>query len=97
MRAAAIGGPPVITVTSMEDRLPIVAQLTGPRDVSYVDVGRFVAERMGADRGLVDPVSALENGLPPGSAPRNTTLDSSYLAGRYGLTVPDAFDVIGAL
>jgi dTDP-4-dehydrorhamnose reductase len=81
----------------MEDRLPIVAQLTGPRDVTYVDVGRFVAESIGADLGLVDPVSALENGLPPGSTPRNTTLDSSYLAGRYGLTVPDAFDVIETL
>jgi dTDP-4-dehydrorhamnose reductase len=81
----------------MEDRLPIVAQLTGPRDVTYVDIGRFVAERIGADPGLVDPVSALENGLPPGSTPRNTTLDSSYLAGRYGLTVPDAFDVVGKL
>jgi dTDP-4-dehydrorhamnose reductase len=81
----------------MEDRLPIVAQLTGPRDVSYMDIGRFVAERIGADPGLVDPVSALENGLPRGSTPRNTTLDNSYLAGRYGLTVPDAFDVIGKL
>lgn len=81
----------------MEDRLPIVAQLTGPRDATYVDIGRFVAERIGADPGLVDPVSALENGLPPGSTPRNTTLDSSYLAGSHGLTVPDVFDVIGEL
>jgi dTDP-4-dehydrorhamnose reductase len=25
----------------MEDHLPVVAQLTGPRDVSYAEVGRF--------------------------------------------------------
>lgn len=81
----------------MEDRPQIVAQLTGPRDVAYVDIARFVAERIGADPGLVDPVSALDSGLPPGSTPRNTTLDSSYLASRYGLTLPDAFDVIGKL
>jgi hypothetical protein len=38
--------------------MPVVAQLTGPRDVSYAEVGRFVAERIGADPALVDPVSA---------------------------------------
>jgi dTDP-4-dehydrorhamnose reductase len=81
----------------MEDRPRIVAQLTGPRDLTYVDMGRFVAETIGADPGLVDPVSALDSGLPRGSTPRNTTLDSSYLAGRYGLTVPDAFDIVGKL
>lgn len=78
----------------MEDRLPVVAQLTGPHDVSYAEVGCFVAERIGADPGLVDAVSAIDRGLPKGSTPRNTTLDSSYLARQYGLTVPDAFDVI---
>jgi len=81
----------------MEDRLPIVAQLTGPRDVAYVDVGRFLAKRIGADPRLVEPVSAIENGMPIGSTPRYTTLDSSYFAERYGLTVPDAFEVIGKL
>jgi dTDP-4-dehydrorhamnose reductase len=81
----------------MEDRLPVIAQLTGPRDVAYAEVGRFLAEKIGADPRLVEPVSALENGMPRGSTPRYTTLDSSYLATRYGLTVPDAFDVIGEL
>lgn len=81
----------------MEDRLPVVAQLTGPRDVAYAEVGRFLAEKIGADPRLVEPVSALENGMPRGSTPCNTTLDSSYIADRYGLTVPDAFDVIGRL
>jgi dTDP-4-dehydrorhamnose reductase len=81
----------------MEDRLPVVAQLTGPRDVTYADVGHFVAKSIGADPGLVDPVSAFDNGLPPGATPRNTTLDSSYLMERYALTVPDAFDVIATI
>jgi dTDP-4-dehydrorhamnose reductase len=81
----------------MEDRVPVVAQLTGPRDVAYAEVGRFLAEKIGADPRLVKPVSARENGMPRGSIPRNTTLDSSYIAKRYGLTVPEAFDVIGKL
>jgi dTDP-4-dehydrorhamnose reductase len=81
----------------MEDRLPVVAQLTGPRDVAYFEVGRFLAERIGADPLLVEPASALENGMPAGSTPRNTTLDSSYIATKYCLTAPDAFDVVSQL
>jgi dTDP-4-dehydrorhamnose reductase len=84
-------------VRMMEDRLPVIAQLTGPRDVAYAEVGRFLAEKIGADPRLVKPVSALENGMPRGSTPRNTTLDSSYIAERFGLRVPDALDVIGKL
>ncbi len=84
-------------VRIMEDRLPVIAQLTGPRDVTYAEVGRFLAARIGVDPRLVEPVSALKSGVPRGSTPRNTTLDSSYLVERYGLTVPDAFDVIGKL
>jgi dTDP-4-dehydrorhamnose reductase len=84
-------------VRLMEDRLPVIAQLTGPRDVSYAEVGCFLAAKVGADPRLVESVSALESGVPKGSTPRNTTLDSCYLAARYGLTVPDAFEVIGKL
>jgi dTDP-4-dehydrorhamnose reductase len=81
----------------MEDRLPLIAQLTGPRDVTYAEVGHFLAKKIGADPRLVEPVSALENGMPRGSTPRNTTLASSFIAKQYGLAVPDAFDVIGNL
>jgi dTDP-4-dehydrorhamnose reductase len=81
----------------MEDRLSLVAQLTGPRDVTYAEVGRLVAKSLEADPRLVQPVSALDNGMPHGSTPRHTTLDSSLLFARYGLAAPDAFDVIGEL
>jgi dTDP-4-dehydrorhamnose reductase len=81
----------------MLDRLPVVAQLTGPRDIAYAEVGRFIAERIGVDPRLVEPASALEIGMPRGSTPRNTTLDSSYLANRYGLTAPDVLDVVSDL
>jgi dTDP-4-dehydrorhamnose reductase len=84
-------------VRLMEDRLPVVAQLTGPRDVTYAEVGYLLAAKAGVDPRLVEPVTALESGVPKGSTPPNTTLDSSYLASRYGLTVPDAFEVIGKL
>jgi dTDP-4-dehydrorhamnose reductase len=88
--AAAIAG-------MLEDRKPAVAQLTGPRDVTYLDVGRFVARELGVDASLVEAVSALDNGMPPGATPRNTTLDGSYIATRYGLEAPDAFEVVHSL
>jgi dTDP-4-dehydrorhamnose reductase len=81
----------------MEDRSSVIAQMTGPRDVTYLEVGRFLAREMGVDPRAVEPVGALESGMPPGATPRNTTLDSSYVAESYGITVPDAFDVIKAL
>jgi dTDP-4-dehydrorhamnose reductase len=78
----------------MEERLSVVAQLTGPRDVTYVDIARFLANKNGVNPRLIEPVSALESGMAKGATPRNTTLDCSLIAERYGVIVPDAFDVI---
>jgi dTDP-4-dehydrorhamnose reductase len=81
----------------MSDRALGIYQLTGPRDVAYSEVGRFLARRLGADAGLVSENSALEAGLPEGANPPHTTLDSSRLRERYGLEVPDAWAAIEAL
>jgi dTDP-4-dehydrorhamnose reductase len=74
-----------------------IFQLTGPRDVDYVAVARHLAQRIGAAPGLVETVSAYSVGLPVGSTARNTTLDSSALAERFGIAVPDAWAVIDEL
>jgi dTDP-4-dehydrorhamnose reductase len=81
----------------MSDRAQGIYQLTGPRDVAYSEVGRFLARRLAADAGLVCENSALEAGLPEGANPPHTTLDPSRLRERYGFEVPDAWDVIEAL
>lgn len=81
----------------MEDRVAIMAQLSGPRDISYAEAAGFLARQIGADPRLIEPVSAREASMPAGSTPRHTTLDSSYLISKYGLTVPGAFEVIGRL
>ena len=80
----------------LRQREPVIAQLTGPRDITYADVARFAAEQIGADATLVEPVSALDHGMPPGATPANTTLDSTYLRDRHAIIVPDALDVIKA-
>jgi dTDP-4-dehydrorhamnose reductase len=81
----------------MQDRLPITAQLSGPRDITYAEAAGFLARQVGADPRLVMPVSAREAGMPAGTVPRHTTLDSTYLISKYGLMVPGAFEVIGSL
>lgn len=81
----------------MADRRAGIYQLTGPRDVAYSEVGRFLAERLGADARLVTESSALQAGLPAGATPPHTTLDSSRLRELYGLEAPDAWPVIEAL
>jgi hypothetical protein len=85
------------TAALLEDRARGTFQLTGPRDVVYADVGRFVASRIGADAGLVEETGARAAGLPDGATPLNTTLDSSLLRERYGLQTPDAWDIVGSI
>jgi dTDP-4-dehydrorhamnose reductase len=80
--------------TLMEDRATGIHQLTGPRDVTYAEVARFVASHLDAKPSLVAETSALDAGLPQGSTPRHTTLDSSDLRDHYGLEVPDVWRII---
>lgn len=85
--AAAITG-------MLRGKPPVIAQITGPRDVSYADIGRFLASEIGADPALVESVGALDSGMPTGSTPKHTTLDSSFVAEQYGILVPDTLDVV---
>jgi dTDP-4-dehydrorhamnose reductase len=78
----------------MEDRASDIFQLTGPRDVAYVEVARFLQTRLGAASSLVKGTSALSAGLAEGATPPNTTLDSRPIRDRYGLEVPDIWQVI---
>lgn len=93
---------PVALVAAAIERLLAVPtsgvfQLTGPRDVDYGAVALYLAKRIDVDPGLVETVSAYSAGLPAGSTARNTTLDSSALAERFGIVVPDAWPVVDAL
>jgi dTDP-4-dehydrorhamnose reductase len=78
----------------LQDKACGIFQLSGPRDVSYLEIGYHLAKRVGSAPSRVQRVSALEAGQPLGSTPRHTTLDSSWLRERYGLAVPDAWLVL---
>jgi dTDP-4-dehydrorhamnose reductase len=78
----------------LQDRARGIFQLTGPRDVTYADIGGYLAAYLDADQKLVNPTSARAAGLPEGATPLHTTLDSSLLRVRYGLEVPDVWDIV---
>jgi dTDP-4-dehydrorhamnose reductase len=78
----------------LQDRARGIFQLTGPRDVSYADIGGFLAAYLDADPKLVNQTSARAAGLPEGATPLHTTLDSSRLRVHYGLEVPDVWDIV---
>jgi dTDP-4-dehydrorhamnose reductase len=71
-----------------------IFQLTGPRDVSYADVGHFLAGKLGVDPSLVQATSARAAGLPLGAMPLHTTLDSNALRNRFGIELADVWQVI---
>jgi dTDP-4-dehydrorhamnose reductase len=78
----------------MEDRARGIFQLTGPSDVSYAEVARYLVKKLGDDPGLVTETSAREGGLPDGIARPHTTLDSSRLKEVYGIMAPEPWTVI---
>jgi dTDP-4-dehydrorhamnose reductase len=78
----------------MADRATGVFQLTGPRDVTYAEAARYLAVRLGVDSALVREASVREAGLPHGTAPPYTSLDSTLLRQRYGIDVPDPWRVV---
>jgi dTDP-4-dehydrorhamnose reductase len=78
----------------LQDRARGIFQLTGPRDVSYADIGGFLAAYLDADPKLVNQTSARAAGLPEGATPLHTTLDSGLMRVHYGLDVPDVWDVV---
>jgi dTDP-4-dehydrorhamnose reductase len=78
----------------LTERASGIFQLTGPRDVSYAEVGRFLAGNLDVEPSLVQAMSARTAGLPEGATPLHTTLDSNALRHRFSLEVPDVWQVI---
>ena len=74
-----------------------IFQLSGPRDISYSEAAHYLARRLGADESLIEDMSARYGGQPPGAAAPYTSLDSSVLRERYGIVVPDAWEVLGRM
>ena len=81
----------------MKDGARGIFQLTGPRDLSYLEIGRHIAAELGVARSLVGEGTTVEAGLPAGSGRMHTTLDSSRLRDEYGVAPPDVLAVVNSV
>lgn len=81
----------------MKDAARGIFQLTGPRDLSYLEIGRHIAAELGADRSLVGESTTVEARLPAGSGRMHTTLDSSRIRDEYRIVPPDVLDVVSSV
>ncbi len=77
-------------------RLVGVHHLSGNRDVSYARVAQTVADLLGADKSLVEPVAAAQADPSAEPPPRYTTLDVAGLPARLGIVLPDVDETIRA-
>lgn len=66
-----------------------IFQLSGARDVTYAHFGRVLLEALNLSPTLVRETLAASLGLPIGSVPSHTTLESGEIRDRFGLRVPD--------
>ncbi|MBI2839847.1 MAG: sugar nucleotide-binding protein [Acidobacteria bacterium] len=76
------------------NQVPGISHASGDRDITYADAATHIAAALGADRSLVQPMSALGAGLPIDCLPKHTTLDMSRLTKICGLRPPCVWDVI---
>jgi dTDP-4-dehydrorhamnose reductase len=81
----------------MTDAARGVFQLTGPRDLSYLEVGRHIAAQLGAAASLVNEGTTIEAGLPAGSGRMHTTLDSARLRNAYGVAPLDVLAIVDSV
>jgi len=74
-----------------------IRQISARRDVSYVEIARHVAARVGASPDLVRPVAAATRGIGPGEAPRHASLACEEFLASFGLASIEPFDVVDAV
>lgn len=71
-----------------EVRLPGIVQASGEKDVTYEDVARHIAQRLGVNSDLVRPMTLKEANLRLEADPSHTTLDTTRLCNELGMEAP---------
>ena len=70
-----------------------IFQLSGDIDISYAEAAHILADSIGANKNLIQPVPAREAGFSY-NLPENTTLDTTRLRKQFSLQIPKSKDVI---
>jgi dTDP-4-dehydrorhamnose reductase len=93
--------PLLFTVTVLyriaQARLPGIVQVSGEKDVTYSQVAYYIAQRMGADFGLVQSISSKEANPGSETDPLHTTLDTTRLRTKFGIEPPGVWSTIDTM
>ncbi len=71
-----------------------ILQLSACRELTYVEIARHIAARVGAPAERVRAVSAVDHGVGPGEAPRHASLACEEFLARFGLSPIEPFEVV---
>ena len=74
-----------------------ILQISARRQVTYAEIARHIAARVGAASDLVRPVAAAARGIGPGEAPRHASLACDEFLADFGLAPIEPFDVVDAV
>jgi dTDP-4-dehydrorhamnose reductase len=69
-------------------------QVSAREDVTYEQMARYLARKMGISQKLVEPISVGQSGLRFETLPEYTTLDTTRLEEELGLESPKVWDVL---
>jgi len=80
-----------------EERLQGIIQVSGEKDVTYEDIGYFIAQYIGANPSLVQPVKSKDLDPQMGMSPSHTTLDTKRLHTELCMKPPDIWKTINTM
>lgn len=78
-------------------RLPGIVQVSANKDITYAEAARYIANIIGANPDLVQPINSDAAGLQFEAIPRYTSLDTSRLREKLGIDVPDIWSTINSV
>jgi dTDP-4-dehydrorhamnose reductase len=97
MAPTPVGVAAAAITALLTERCSGIWQLSGPEDVSYAEIAAHIGRRLQADPALVKPIAAASAGMPMGSTPRHTTLDSNLLRSAFGIASPEPWPTIESI
>lgn len=86
-----------ILVKAAETKLKGITQVSADADISYAELARHIADRLGVSRDFVQPVRAVDSEIEIESVPAHTTLDTSRIEKELGIPTPRAWDTVDSV
>ncbi len=69
-------------------------QVSAGEDITYEQMARYLAQKIGISQKLIEPVRVCQSGLKFETLPKYTTLDTTRLQEELGIEPPNAWDML---